>query len=171
MKNKIFFTLLFISILFISCNNQNNVNIIGSYKATLRTEHQLQKKDNPESVIGVFNIDQINIFNFLENNTFERIIEQKISSATSYNEELTDEEILNHYSSQNHYAKINGTYILNGNKLSLNNDKIVYDNTEFNYQDFYKSINSFGPVNKKVKVKFSEDNKLIIENVPFTKIE
>lgn len=174
MKKNLFLSiciLFFLITNFSSCTNSKEYDIKGFWEVTLREEQQLIDNENFDLLIGEIYLDQKNTFIFLDDGNFERIIDQKIFKAISYDDEMTNEELFNLYSSQNHFAKINGKYNLKGNKLTLINEKIVYDNTEFTYEEFFNMINVFGNTKTQIKIKIDENENLIIEGIPFKKIQ
>lgn len=159
----------FIAILLISCSAKPAFDITGIWTSERTLKNDLASNDDPFVTIAAVYLEQKNEFAFNEDGTFNRIVEQKISKAESFSDEINENELMDYYNAGDTSVSLSGTYLLKGKKLFLSTKKIVDGDTELPYEEYYKKIQALGPAEAKIRVFINEEGKLVVSDLALEK--
>lgn len=155
MKKVLFFGM--IVLLFASCKLPDySKEIIGTFSQTTISENELSNDAENTDVFAVCNTKKVSILNFNEDGTYSFSVDQSIDDVKFYSETQYDMDFLIEYFV--HKIEIKGTYVLEGNKLTMLNDKVVLaDDSEMDFDEYKQIDPAVGQKTQIVKFKVDEE--------------
>lgn len=173
MKNfiKTIFALSVIILNLSACSRNSNPPISGKWEMsrTIKTE-MLYEQNVPSSVFGYFYIRQIIQYDFAEDNTFSKTIEQKFEK-TEYLEEanfLTEEQkadIQKSLESMNSVYVLKGSFQQKSKKINFTLETCAKDGDVLSFQEASKNDPKLLSHAKPAKYKFEGDKLILTDEV------